>query len=67
VRQKAEGPLCGFYAAATARVLRQLNVTADVRITECLAVGGRSCHVAVVIERSKAQHEHPDQAAGSGQ
>ncbi len=51
VRQKASQPLCGFYQAATRRYLETFGVAGQVRITECLAVGGPACHVTLVVHR----------------
>jgi bacteriochlorophyll 4-vinyl reductase len=41
VREVSMLPLCGFYAAATARVLARFALQADVRVNECRAGGGR--------------------------
>jgi hypothetical protein len=41
VRETSVLPLCGFYASAIARVLRLLDVPADVRVSYCRASGGR--------------------------
>lgn len=47
VRGRSERPLCLFYAAAVARVLRLLDVEAAATVTSCQAEGDRVCHVAV--------------------
>jgi hypothetical protein len=59
VRQPVSEPLCGFYAAATTRLLDLFTVRGQARVTECLAVGDPSCHVAVVVNRSRKNHEDP--------
>jgi bacteriochlorophyll 4-vinyl reductase len=41
VREASVLPLCGFYAAAIARVLQLFAVRADARVNECRAAGGR--------------------------
>jgi hypothetical protein len=41
VREATMLPLCGFYAAAIARVLHLLDVEADVRVNQCRASGGQ--------------------------
>jgi hypothetical protein len=51
VRQRVPQPLCGFYLAATRRYLDAFGVLGQVRITACLAVGGPSCHLALVVHR----------------
>lgn len=59
VRHPVDAPLCGFYAAATNRFLRHFEIGGEARITECLAVGGPACHVALVLHRPRTQHEEP--------
>jgi hypothetical protein len=51
VRQKAAQPLCGFYLAATRRYLEAFGIAGQVRITDCLAVGGPACHLTLVVHR----------------
>jgi hypothetical protein len=52
VREASMLPLCGFYAAAIARVLGHFSLAADVRVNECRAAGARrGCILAVVLER----------------
>jgi len=41
VRETSALPLCGFYAAAIARVLQLLDVPADVRVNNCRASSGQ--------------------------
>jgi hypothetical protein len=57
VRYRVDAPLCGFYAAATNRVLRHFEIGGHARTTECLAVGGPACHVALILHPSRTQHE----------
>jgi bacteriochlorophyll 4-vinyl reductase len=47
VRGRSSRPLCVFYAAAVARVLRLLEVEAAATVTSCQAEGDRVCHVDV--------------------
>ncbi len=50
VRQTSVEPLCGFYAAAIARVLQLFDVSADARVNECRASGARQgCVVSVTL------------------
>ena len=50
VREASMLPLCGFYAAALARVLQQFAVPADARVNECRSGGKRkACHLYVVL------------------
>lgn len=50
VREAAALPLCGFYAAAIARVLHLSGLTAEARLDECRASGGRKgCHMSIAI------------------
>jgi bacteriochlorophyll 4-vinyl reductase len=50
VRETSVLPLCGFYAAAMARVLHHFALQADVRVNECRAWGGRrACQFAVLV------------------
>ena len=41
VRETSALPLCGFYAAAIARVLQLLDVPAEVRVSNCRASSGQ--------------------------
>jgi hypothetical protein len=43
VREPAPAPLCGFYAAATRRVLELLRVTAAVDVGQCRGTGQPGC------------------------
>ena len=50
VRETSVEPLCGFYAAAIARVLQLFDVSAEARVNECRASGARrSCVVSVTL------------------
>jgi bacteriochlorophyll 4-vinyl reductase len=50
VREASMLPLCGFYAAAIARVLRQFDVPADARVSQCRAAGAqKGCVLSVTI------------------
>jgi bacteriochlorophyll 4-vinyl reductase len=53
VREASDLPLCGYYAAAIARVLRLFALAADARVHECRAAGGagRGCRLSVVVSR----------------
>jgi hypothetical protein len=53
VREASTLPLCGFYAAAIARVLQHCALPADVQVSECRASGTRkACALAVVLRAS---------------
>jgi bacteriochlorophyll 4-vinyl reductase len=55
VREASVLPLCGFYAAAIARVLEQFALRADARVDECRAAGGRKgCLLVVVVHGAGA-------------
>jgi hypothetical protein len=55
VREATVLPLCGFYAAAIARVLQQFALRADARVNECRASGGRKgCLLRVVLNSAGA-------------
>jgi hypothetical protein len=48
VREASVLPLCGFYAAAMARVLQHFALHAEARVNECRAAGGRQgCLLAI--------------------
>jgi bacteriochlorophyll 4-vinyl reductase len=50
VREASVHPLCGFYAAAIARVLQLFALRADARVSECRSAGGRKgCLLSVVV------------------
>ena len=55
VREASQLPLCGFYAAAIARVLEHFGLRADARVDECRASGGRKgCLLCVVVAADNA-------------
>lgn len=55
VRETSVLPLCGFYAAAIARVLHLFGLRVDARVTECRAAGRRKgCLMAVVLQEMPA-------------
>jgi hypothetical protein len=50
VRETSVLPLCGFYAAATARLLHLCGIAAEARVAECRAAGGRKgCMMMVAV------------------
>lgn len=50
VREVSSVPLCGFYAAAIARVLQLFALEADARVYECRATNrGRGCRLTVEV------------------
>lgn len=50
VREATVLPLCGFYAAAIARLLQLCAIHADARVAECRAAGKRTgCMMSVVV------------------
>jgi hypothetical protein len=50
VREATVFPLCGFYAAAIARVLHHFALRADARVHECRAAGrGKGCLLQVAV------------------
>jgi hypothetical protein len=55
VRETTVLPLCGFYAAAIARVLQHFALRAEARVNECRASGGRKgCLLRVVVNAAGA-------------
>jgi hypothetical protein len=64
VREASVLPLCGFYAAAIARVLELFSLRADARVNECRAsgapstrasrTGGERCLLSVVVQGARA-------------
>lgn len=55
VRETSVLPLCGFYAAAIARVAHLFGLRADARVTECRAAGRRKgCLMDVVLQKMAA-------------
>jgi bacteriochlorophyll 4-vinyl reductase len=65
VREASALPLCGFYAAAIARVLQLLSVSAEAEVRECRAAGTRrGCALTIVVqERSQPEVQLPENAA----
>jgi bacteriochlorophyll 4-vinyl reductase len=62
VREASVQPLCGFYAAAIARVLEQFALRADARVDECRAAGGRKGCLLGVVVHSGAGAGRPEAA-----
>jgi hypothetical protein len=55
VREASVLPLCGFYAAAIARVLQQFALRADARVNECRAAGGhKRCQLKIAVQAAGA-------------
>ena len=66
VRELVPAPLCGFYAAAVARVLQLFALEADAQVLECRAAGvRRACVVNVAVRRPSAV-EVPNDAETAG-
>ncbi len=65
VREHWPGPLCGFYAAAIARVLQLFALRAQAEVLECRAAAGerRGCVVAVSVGRPAAELPQDAEAA----
>ena len=55
VRDRADGPLCEFYAAAVRRLLHLFSVEADVGMEQCRAAGSGQCVVSIAL-RPAAKH-----------
>jgi hypothetical protein len=54
VREASAFPLCGFYAAAIARVLQQFGLEAEARVYECRATSrGKGCRLTVEVRRAR--------------
>jgi bacteriochlorophyll 4-vinyl reductase len=49
VRDRADGPLCEFYAAAVRRLLHLFGVEAEVVMEACRAAGSRQCVVSIAL------------------
>jgi predicted hydrocarbon binding protein len=49
VREKAEHPLCEFYASAIRRLMYLFNLDVDVDTEKCRATGGGQCVMALLI------------------
>jgi|AAFX01.1.fsa_nt_gi hypothetical protein len=65
VREASALPLCGFYAAAIARVLQLFAVEASAQVVECRASGARrGCTLAIIVRRQgEPAPELPEHAA----
>jgi hypothetical protein len=56
VRETSILPLCGFYAAAIARIMQLFAVDAQARVNECRAAGGRKgCLLSVVVNGASVE------------
>lgn len=55
VREKADHPLCGFYAAAITRLLDMFAIEADACVSSCRANGGANCRIAVVVRGARVK------------
>jgi hypothetical protein len=54
-REAVPMPLCGFYAAATKRVLHHFSLSADAQVHECRAASrGRGCQLRVEVHGARA-------------
>lgn len=54
-REATPMPLCGFYAAAIARVLHHFSLSADAQVHECRATSrGKGCRLKVEVRRASA-------------
>lgn len=64
VREAAAGPLCGFYAAAIARVLHQFGIRAHAQVSECRAANrGKGCRLNVEVLGARTGDGEPAAAA----
>ncbi len=55
VREAPPAPLCGFYAAAIARVLHQFGIRANAQVSECRAASrGKGCRLNVEVLGARA-------------
>ena len=60
VREASSLPLCGFYAAAIARVVQSFEMRADATVRECRAGGSRKgCLLSVVVNPGPAPLDGP--------
>jgi hypothetical protein len=57
VREAVPAPLCGFYAAATSRVLELLHVGALVEVVQCRGTGQSGCLLVVRTDGSPAARD----------
>jgi predicted hydrocarbon binding protein len=66
VREPVAYPLCGFYAAAFARLLVMFNVGATARIVACRGTGKSNCVVQVAVQNGHVEAAPVDgEASGS--
>jgi hypothetical protein len=65
VREPHGMPLCGFYEAAIAQLLRQQGIPAETELAACRAAGGAGCFVDIKFHRrgSVLGHERPPTAS----
>jgi bacteriochlorophyll 4-vinyl reductase len=64
VREASSLPLCGFYAAAIARVLDQFAISATAEVLECRSsLKRRGCAMSVTLGRREPAVERPEHAA----
>lgn len=65
VRELTASPLCGFYAAAIARIMELFALPADAQVVECRAAGvRRGCVLAVSLVRPAAAVSGETDVAG---
>ena len=55
VRHPGVAPLCGFYAAAFARILERFALPARVQVDTCRAAGGPGCSLSVVVRGERLE------------
>ena len=51
VREPVGKPLCGFYAAAFARLFALFNLPVKIEVTSCRATGGHTCAMTTTIDQ----------------
>lgn len=54
VREKADRPLCGFYAAAITRLADAFEMEAEAHVVSCRGNGGALCRTSVVLGGTRA-------------
>jgi hypothetical protein len=64
VRATSSEPLCGFYSAAISKYLSLLDLPVETTISNCRAIGGRSCTMAIVVSRPVVEPA-PEESAAS--
>jgi hypothetical protein len=57
VREPADRPLCGFYAAAIIRLLALVNIESEARVSECRGAGQDACLITIAVLGTRAQPE----------